>query len=1129
MSAKVSDYKSFTDKEHILQNPDMYIGSIANSKSDELIYTDEKLINKTIVLNQGCEKLFLEILCNASDNVIKTRKNGLNYGKISVSIDENTISITNNGIMMPLEKNEEGIYIPELVFGHFKTSSNYTDNRIGGGKNGYGAKLTNVYSKLFSVEIYNLDTNTLYKQKWENNMSKVSKPSLTIPSKPKKESYCKITFTVDFEKFGLECYSQDVIDLYIKHVICVGFTVRVPVKINDKTFKISDMKKFMNLLNWESINTPVIRSSDTALDQGGLEFAILDTPYKGTCLSFVNGIQTQESGVHVNKVLEIFSPFLNKLNEKNKAKGIKSLNLKEVLPHVSLIVNAMVYNPFFESQSKRKLNKCEGLEDINFTDIKQNQFDKWGFVTALDDLSNKLNDKVLSKSDGKNTKNINNTKIDDANWAGKAKRDKTILIITEGESGAGYAKIMIQHSQHGRDVYGLFPAKGKVLNVRNASPDTIANNKEICAIKEALGLKHGVSYDNPEDIKKLRYGKFMIMADADNDGKHIIGLILNFFHYFHPGLITNGYITYWKTPIIVATKGDKVKKFYNYQDYENWDNTGYKVKYYKGLGSSKNNEVKDDMKIPLITEFNLDDIAEKSIKLAFDNKLSNDRKLWIATYPQDIPLKHSKVQDISDFINTSVLEYSFSTLKRAIPSLMDGFKESQRKTIYAAHKNWNIKLGKSDYNEQKVAQFAGDIAKITNYHHGEVILGKVIIGLACNFVGSNNIPYFTRDGQFGTRHNGIKDAGAIRYIYTRPEKILPYILRKEDEPILEYLEDEGEKIEPKIYYPIIPMVLINGTSGIATGYSTLIPNHNPLDLVNWIRCKIRNDDLPKIKPWYNGFNGEIGKTKSIIPNLPDEEDEEEGKEEYKDKKEEVDEEQSVNTKKLTYYSKGCFTINGNKVHITEIPVNRSPLNYENWLKKLRQDKKITDFESQSVANRVDFTVHGFNNPSETSLMLVKNIGGTNMYLLDNNDKPKCYNTSSDILEYFYEQRLPIYQKRKDYMLNDMTNTIDELSKRRLFITKVVNEELVVFKRKKDDIYKDMGDLPKSLLSEVKTSEYTYEELKKIDNEIDRLQHEIDILRKTNIKDIWLKELDEFEECYNKQLIIWNNEKNSSKK
>jgi DNA topoisomerase-2 len=465
--------------------------------------------------------------------------------------------------------------------------------------------------------------------------------------------------------------------------------------------------------------------------------------------------------------------------------------------------------------------------------------------------------KELKKNDGaKRSRLLGIPKLDDANDAGTKNSQDCTLILTEGDSAKALAISGL--SVVGRDRYGVFPLRGKLLNVRDATHQQIMNNAEINYIKQILGLQHGKSYT---DSKTLRYGHLMIMTDQDHDGSHIKGLLINFLHHFFPSLLkVPGFLVEFITPIIKVTKGKQVHAFYTLPEYDNWkeanggNTKGWLIKYYKGLGTSTAAEAKQyfaDLAFHRKGFCWETDGDGNLIEMAFSKKKVDERKRWLRSFTQGTFLDHS-VSEVkySDFINHELILFSLADLQRSIPGLLDGFKPGQRKILFSAFKR---KLR----TDLKVAQLAGYVAEHSAYHHGEASLMSTIVGLAQDFCGSNNINVFMPSGQFGTRIMGGKDHASPRYIFTRLAPLTRVLFPESDDQLLTYLDDDGQRIEPESYLPILPMVLVNGAEGIGTGWSTSIPNFNPRDIVANLRHMLAGEETQPMHPWYRGFNGSI--------------------------------------------------------------------------------------------------------------------------------------------------------------------------------------------------------------------------------------------------------------------------------
>lgn len=235
------------------------------------------------------------------------------------------------------------------------------------------------------------------------------------------------------------------------------------------------------------------------------------------------------------------------------------------------------------------------------------------------------------------------------------------------------------------------------------------------------------------------------------------------------------------------------------------------------------------------------------IDMAFNKKKADDRKEWLRQFKPGTYLDHDIKQiPISDFVNKELILFSMADNIRSIPSVADGLKPGQRKVMFGSFKR-NLK------KEIKVAQLVGYVSETTEYHHGEVSLMSTIVGLAQNFVGSNNINLLEPNGQFGTRMAGGKDAASARYIFTNVSRMTRSIFHPADDALLKYNVEDGRRIEPEYYLPTVPMVLINGADGIGTGWSTSIQNYNPTDVVANLRRLMRGEEQEPLTPWFRGF------------------------------------------------------------------------------------------------------------------------------------------------------------------------------------------------------------------------------------------------------------------------------------
>lgn len=1443
-----ADFKQYDPITHVYKRPDTYIGSEMKLEREEWLFniTERKMYNKTVDIVPGCERLYLEILTNASDCVGRTRRAGIKPGNIDILMNTDTISITNYGLPIPVEIHpDNGLYVPEMVLGTLLSSSNFeVDERHEAGTNGIGAKATNIFSKQFMVIIHDNIRKLKYTQVWNNNMKQRSDP--VIEQYNGKVGSVQIVYKMDFERFRYDPnigYDQDFVALFARHAIDISFTAKTTVTFNGEVCDYSKIRDYARCYFGDNVDnavvhyqwpegTEIIKNKKYQVAKDPcitplVELIAVDTPDEGHHVSFVNCMMTKDGGVHVNSAFKavgdnavnmVNEAVIKKLTKQNKGKELdaktkrsQTININDVKGHISLLLAVKVVNPTFGSQTKTVL--AAPAPKITLSEKELKPIGKWQLILRLLAALEAKQFATLSKNNGKLKRYIKLDKGVDANEAGKSKRHQCILYITEGDSGAGYLNKMIKLIPGGRDFAGVYPAKGKGLNVMNANSYQIGKNKEIAELMKLLGLEFcpegadkNTYYLDQTRYNKLRYGGINIMADADDDGKHIIGLILNLFYCFFPSLLARGFVMYYRTPILRLSYNKQVVKFYTKREYEAWkeetpNHDRWKYKYYKGLGTSTDADIKDDYQTPRIVNCVYDDETPNAMKLAFDKSHSDQRKEWIRQWKPIIGVDDIQMQPISWFINHELILFSMADTKRSLPKLVDGFKESHRKIIAGAHTKWNINSNKIKHKEVKVAQFGAYTAEQTCYQHGETILGKVVIGMAQNYIGSNNIPWFTRDGQFGcvdpntpillwnkstklakdittsdilvgddgeprlisqivsgrdemydviqdygityrvnslhiltlympshktyhqdkdgryhviyydnlvkkvrrhsmnsklevdtilnsipdgniididvqsylkfsvsdkmlfksvhnhvpinwdnnamerlatiidesgelitngsiklsnmdsdinflaqslgfkvegsiisgdlariptkkvisncnkpyigsnirvehvgigdyvgwyidgnerfllgdwtcthnTRYENGKDGSSARYLFVRPEELVGYIIRKEDNPILVNVIDEGQQVEPESYYPIIPMILINGTDGIGTGFSSYVPCHNPLDIINWLKIKLSgdsDDNLPHLKPWYRGYTGTIRvidrrnrKKKgtvtvtTIVNNAAQqvvtqtEETEETDNHNVQDELLPTDtgyydEEPTTESRPLlSMISLGKFhlELNGDIV-VTELPLGRSPLSYHKWLEDLQQQKKIKGFRDNSIDDTVYFKIEGYKeNASHRTLKLQRTKGISNLTLLDEQNKPIRYDTALDIINAYYDIRLPIYQRRKDYILGNINNMISINNDKIRFIRAILDGHIVYLNQKKDNIYQAMDrlEIPRKIFDNTKLTHLTEEDINKLHAENVSLQQQHAVLLETTPEQMWLKELLELETVYHK--------------
>lgn len=1218
-------YQKMDQHEHILKKPGMYIGSVRKESSDMWIYnekhkeTEPAIIKKQISFVPALYKIYDEILVNARDHYIRTRKekekNLCTTIKVSIDKESGKITVMNNGDGLAVAKHpKHKSWIPTMLFGELLSSTNYNDKeeREVGGTNGLGSKLTNIYSSYFEIDVIDATRDLHFNQIFRNNMYESDEP--VIVSAKGKKSHAKFTFIPDYEKFGLKGLTTDIIALFKKRVYDIAMNApECNVYFNDEKILTNSFTKYIDMYYPDGSEKVIALDTSAVKWKVAAIFDPTDT-IEHHVISFVNGICTYKGGHHVNHVVDpIVTHLKNLVIKKTKNNNVKPQMIKD---NLVFFIDCTIVNPEFTSQTKEELStKKENFgSTYTATDKFIKAISKSGVVDQICAL-------VVAKAEANLGKGVKKTDTyrHEKHYPAEMANTKTghlcTLILTEGDSAKAFA--MAGLNVIGRKYYGVFPLKGKLKNVRDMTADAIIKNEEVEALVNLIGLEYKKEY---KSVKGLKYGRIMILTDQDVDGSHIKGLLMNFVHYYCPSLIkTDGFITSLPTPLIKVSKGKgknrQVVAFMSASEYEEWkcdnnDGRGWKVKYYKGLGTSDSKEAQEcfqDMDSKLVTYYWLEqmkkknkqdlktktksemideesdiasevknpgssskikDISEDAIRLAFEKKREDDRKLWLGTYD---PKKYidTSMRKVSyyDFIHKELIAFSVYNVSRAIPNIIDGFKPSQRKVYYGTVKKNVFE------NELKVAQLGAAIAESSHYHHGEKSLYETIIGMAQNFVGSNNLNILDPVGQFGTRLQGGKDAASERYIETKMNPLSKKLFNSDDTAVLEKQFDGTDEIEPMYYAPIMPLILINGSEGIGTGYSTTVNQYNPRDIYNNIIRLMDGEKIKSMKPWFRNFSGSVEKTeqgkyvitanykvigedsiqitdlpigtwtdnyKVFLENLL-----EQSQQATKDAKRDAkrDAKNVANKKKPAAKKTGAKSIKG-KAAIAKAKALEKKSKASQTARVAKTSAiaaSLESFTEDCTDVRINFIINFKKghlsklikkNLLEKELKLTTTISTTNMHLFDSDCKIKKYDTVGDILREYYATRLTLYAKRKDYLLGKWRHEMDILKWRVQFIEDVLSGKIVVFEknkpRKRAEVLERLAKLsyPEFAIGSEKTPSYNYitstglfnlteEEVEKLRKQFEEKKAQIEELEGKEPVDIWRVELEEFMTEYDK--------------
>ena len=1127
-NALSSKYQKMTDLEHILKKPDTYIGSIQLTECTEYTAISAAALTSeaegvriglaTFTHIPALYKLVDEGLVNMRDHVIRQAQ-AMKDGKpdalpvtcIEVEVDAatGTITMTNDGNGIDIAQHpEHKMWIPEMIFGHLRTSTNYDEDKkekIVGGKNGFGFKLVLVWSTWGSVETVDHVRGLKYTQEFKNNLTEICSPKITKCSS--KKPYTRISFRPDYARLGIAGLTPDMTALFTKRVYDIAAVTdrSIRVKYNGTVVPVKDFKQYIGLY----IRPDVKRVYEAPVDRWEYAVCLTNTD-EFAHVSFVNGICTSKGGKHVEYIMGQLLRKLAAYIKTKKKVDVKPATIKEQL---TLFLRCDVENPAFSSQTKDELTTTSANfgSACTVSDEFVEKVAKMGVMDAACALTEVKEAKAAKKTDGAKTRTIRGIpKLIDANFAGTDKSGQCTIIFCEGDSAK--AGIVSGLSKEDRNTIGVYPVKGKFMNVRGEAVKRIAENTEIAEIKRILGLENGRDYTAEDVAKRLRYGKVLFMTDQDLDGSHIKGLGINLFQSEWPTLThIPGFIGFMNTPILKARKGQQERLFYNEGEFEAWKTSGaagglsidvssWNVKYYKGLGTSTGREFREYFEHKKIVDFaHTGEPSDDAIDLVFNKKRADDRKEWLSSYNRADHLDTShKHVSYEDFMTREMKHFSVYDNQRSIANGMDGLKISLRKILFAAFKKGGLKT------EIKVAQFSGYVSEHSGYHHGEASLNGAIVGMAQNFVGSNNINLFEPNGQYGTRLCGGRDSASERYIFTQLNAITRLIYRAEDDAVLEYLDDDGQLVEPTFYAPIVPMILVNGTKGIGTGFSTDIMCHNPLQIIDHIQnmlLKKPEAEWGPIEPYYRGFKGSI----TALPL---------GK----------------------FLVKGLHTVDAAKkqVRVTELPVGHWTEDFKKHLELLIESGAIKDYVDMSTDTVVDFTVTFPATASldagaiEKLLKLYTTESTSNMHLFDSHDQLKKYGNVRDIVRDYYATRLELYGKRKTHQLAAMTAELRVLSNKARYIQELLDGSIDLRRKRGDELVVMLQSKGYDALSDhMEKPDYKYllklpmdsvseENVHKLLKEKEQKESQHSILESTSIEQLWLADLAELRAEYVKQ-------------
>lgn len=989
-------------REWVLSRPETYIGALEPTDVTILDFSGARVATKTAVLSPALLSLGKELFDNALDNC--QRDDTQRYIKVQWKADERVLIVSNDGSTLPVEREPTtGEWAVTLAFGTFQSGSNFDAKETGrketlytSGRNGVGTKGCNVFSDRFVVRVVNSEDRKTFVQAWEANMSVVHAPKITTTSRKHNET-C-VEWTPDLARLGDPgTFMEDVCRWFSFNAsLCAPPAVKV--YFNGELVKLRSVEHFCRALGG---TTPL--ATDTVEREGrtllrlcvaarDTEAAVPDgaatSAAPGLTYAFVNGTPCNE-GSHARYLFSKIGDILQ-AKAKSRRGGAKDLHATASFLQAHTVTVAVLYveRERFTDQRKRCLDAP--LKDWGW---------RWepseSFRSALERsvLPERLVAAAREKSDLEAMRATKATPraLAIAKYEPALRRHTAhaTLIVCEGDSAGNLVRSGL--TVVGRRDFGLYPLRGKFLNARGLSPKTILENKEALELLKILGIQLQTDYD-VESVRKLPYARLMAMTDQDVDGSHIMGLLFNLIDVCAPSLLRHRpeYLCRFATSLIRVTlpRGGEEVGFYSQGEYDAWCEDRRQAgaslgvaKYFKGLGTSSAAQAKEyfrHLRENTITLVHGGPTSSDALDLAFNKKRTDDRKTFLTAHcDPSAHVDYSQSETtVEDFVHHELLpQYALASLRRAIPSL-DGFKEALRKVFYGAR---SLKLTA----DLSVANAAGKISAHTNYHHRGTAMEDTIIGMAADYAGTSNINLLLPHGQFGTRHKHAAASAAYPKVCLNApvhELLFPPV----DDAVLDYVTDEGKRVEPTLYAPIIALPLVFGCKGIATGWSTDVPMFHPLDVVD-ATTAILDGTTPAedMVPWYRGFSGTVTRVDATAFVV-------EGKGEWR----------------------------GTEYHVTELPPFRETEAFrEEWTNNTELVPGGVFPGDRLTDERVHFILKGLKRVDDPlqELGLRKKLALTNMHLLDETGTLKKYETPLAIVRDHVAFRRRIYERRLAFL------------------------------------------------------------------------------------------------------------------
>ncbi len=894
---RTKDVKQISQREHI-KSRSMWAGSHANQDQDIYVLVDDHFEQKELKFPPAMEKCIDEIVVNAIDHYVSFPDLVKNI-KITLS-DNGEISVFNDGpgIFIKETKNNEGknMYTPQLMFAECMSGSNFDDEneRVVGGQNGLGAKITSIHSDYFTIETCDIASGYKYNQTFRDGLNIIEPPEVKKIKKTDK-SYTKITFMLNYNDFKfnpLECKDTlfKIIEARAWHA--AAYT-GIKLEFNDQKIRSKSFRDYCLMYT----NEDVFQMNMTRPDgKYPWDICVGFTDGKEKNVSLINGIYIKSGGTHIKFIQKYLLGYIKPLMEKELKRNKVIFNRNVITNNLFIFMKGPVPNPEFLSQTKEALTT-----DINT--FKNYTVDDAALKKLWTMVKPNLIAAFIKKQIGNEKKRvvrgaINVPKYEEAENCRNAKLcHQCGLIVAEGDSAISAVRkgLMLKKvsDEFSFTWFGTYSLQGVIVNglresteikacrtkkdefaeliaqIGNRLPgQKVLNNERLTSLTKVLGLDYNKKYDftqkGEKEFRSLRYGFIVGLTDQDLDGFNIFGLLITYFMTYWPALVKRGFIRRIQTPIFRAYPHNKkhpVKEFYAEKDIYNWIQSigeakvksSYITKYYKGLGShsEEKREVTQMFRNinTKICHYYLDKNSISRMFVYYGSETGPRKNALRLEVDREIT-PGLKIP-ISDHFDISVKSYQIDNINRKISSVIDGLVDCRRKIVHVTRD-----LNKS--KEVKIPTVAGYVLSKTDYHHGDATIAASIVKMAQIHPCIRELPLLLPRGLFGDYAHGFSNSAQPRYLSLLLNKNLTdKLFRKEDDFILQYKIVEGKRYEPINYAPIIPYALAESDTIPGTGWKMQTHARNIGDLINNTRRLILGEitECENLSMSLSRFNG----------------------------------------------------------------------------------------------------------------------------------------------------------------------------------------------------------------------------------------------------------------------------------